>query len=505
MIRLDDDHFHDHCGVCGVFGHPEAAKLAYLGLYALQHRGQESAGIVSSDGSTLHLEKSLGLVQEIFQPPVLARLPGTAAVGHTRYSTAGDTSLINAQPIVIDCGKGKLALAHNGNLTNAGKLRRTLEHRGSIFQTTSDTEVIVHLVARSAARNLQGALGDALNQVEGAYSLLVLTREEMYAIRDPRGFRPLCLGRLGDAWLVASETCAFDLVGAEYVREVEPGELIRISRSGVESLRFAPEKPHQYCIFEHVYFARPDSYVFGRPVNRSRELLGQFLAREQPVDADVVVPLPDSGVPVAVGYALESGLPFRMGLIRNHYIGRTFIEPDQTIRDFGVKLKLNPVRTLLEGKRVVLVDDSIVRGTTSRKIIRMVREAGATEVHMRVSCPPTVSPCYYGIDTPTREELLAADGSRIRPRLPDTISPELTGPARTLEEMRLFLGADSMGYLSLESLRRAVDDTSGSFCTSCYTGIYPTESVQLEVVERGAASASEDPGPVTSEAARHER
>src|ERR1700674_2279505 len=357
MIHIDDDHFHDHCGVCGVFGHIEASKLAYLGLYALQHRGQESAGIVCSDGASLHLEKGMGLVQEIFQPRVLARLPGTAAVGHTRYSTAGDTSIINAQPIVIDCNKGKLALAHNGNLTNAGKLRRTLEHRVSIFQTTSDTEVVVHLVARSSAHNLQGALGDALNQVEGAYSLLVLTRDEMYAIRDPRGFRPLSLGKLEDAWLVASETCAFDLLGAEYVRVIERGGLVRISRSGIESLCFAPKKQHQFCVFEHVYFARPDSLVFGRPVDQSGEMMGRLLAREQPADADVVVPLPDSGVPASIGYLLESGLPFRMGLIRNHYVGRTFIEPVQAIRDFGVKLKLNPVKTLLEGKRVVLVDD----------------------------------------------------------------------------------------------------------------------------------------------------
>ena len=510
MIHVDDDHFHDHCGVCGVFNHPEAAKIAYLGLYALQHRGQESAGVVSSDGSEMHLEKGMGLVQEIFTPSVLERLPGTSAVGHTRYSTAGDTSLTNAQPIVIDCGKGKLALAHNGNLTNAGKLRRSLEHRGSIFQSTSDTEVIVHLVARSSARNLQSALADALSQVEGSYSLLVLTRDQLFAIRDPRGFRPLCLGRLGDSWLVASETCAFDLVGAQYVREIEPGEMVRISKSGIESIQFAAKKPPQYCIFEHVYFARPDSYVFGRPVDQSRSKLGELLAREHPADADVVVPVPDSGVPVAVGYALESGLPFRMGLIRNHYIGRTFIEPDQTIRDFGVKLKLNPVRTLLEGKRVVLVDDSLVRGTTSRKIVRMVREAGATEVHLRISCPPTISPCYYGIDTPTREELLASEVSRIRPRLPETVSPNLPASQRMIEEIRLFLGADSVGYLSLESLRRAVDDKEGCFCTSCFTGVYPTEYVQLEVVERNPAAEAaqvmlEEPRPVESEATRHER
>ena len=463
-IQLEDDHFHDHCGVCGVFGHAEAAKLTYLGLHALQHRGQESAGIVSTDGADLHLHKGMGLVEEIFKPQVLLKLAGDAAIGHTRYSTAGDTSVSNAQPIVIDCNKGKLALGHNGNLTNAGEWRRKLEHRGSIFQTTSDTEVIVHLIARSGARHLSGAIADALNQVEGAYSLLLLTRDELFAIRDPRGFRPLSLGRLAGAWLVASETCAFDLLGAEYVREIEPGEMLRISRSGLESIQFAPPKPHQYCIFEQVYFARPDSFVFGRPVNQSRERLGRLLAEEHPATADVVVPVPDSGVPAAIGYALESGIPFRMGLIRNHYIGRTFIEPEQAIRDFGVKMKLNPVRGLLEGKRVVLVDDSIVRGTTSRKILRMVREAGATEVHVRISCPPTVSPCYYGIDTPTREELIAA--------------------VKPVEEIRQFIGADSLGYLSLDSLRRAVGDAEGKFCTSCYTGVYPTELVQLEVAHR---------------------
>jgi amidophosphoribosyltransferase len=456
-----DDHFHDECGVFGIFDHPEAAKLTYLGLYALQHRGQESAGIASSDGVDVYSHKSLGHVQEIFTPAVIAHLPGSAAIGHTRYSTAGDNTVMNAQPVVIDCNKGKLALGHNGNLTNAIEVRRRLEHRGSIFQTTSDTEVVVHLIARSTARNLPGAVADALSQVEGAYSLVMLTRDEMYAIRDPRGFRPLNLGRLGSTWVVASETCAFDLIDAEYVREIEPGEMVRISRSGIESIRFAPEKPHQYCIFEHVYFSRPDSVVFGRPVNQSRERLGRLLAREHPVEADIVTPVPDSGVPAAIGYAADSGIPFRMALIRNHYIGRTFIEPEQAIRDFGVKLKLNPVRRMIEGQRVVLVDDSIVRGTTSRKIVRLVREAGATEVHVRISCPPTISPCYYGVDTPRRDELIASQ--------------------HNVEEIRQYLSADSLGYLSLESLRLAVEDTDGNFCTSCYTGSYPTELVQLEV------------------------
>ena len=461
LIQLDDDHFHDHCGVFGIFGHAEAAKMTYLGLYALQHRGQESAGIAASDGAQLHVHKSMGHVQEIFTPAVIAKLPGASAIGHTRYSTAGDTTLTNAQPVVIDCNKGKLALGHNGNLTNAIELRKKLEHRGSIFQTTSDTEVIVHLIARSNARNLSGAIADALNQVEGAYSLLLLTPDEIFAIRDPRGFRPLSIGRLNGAWVAASETCAFDLIDAEYVREVEPGEMVRISRGGIESIRFAPEKQNQFCIFEHVYFSRPDSVVFGKPVNETRERLGSLLAQEHPVDADIVVPVPDSGVPAAVGYAAESGIPFRMGLIRNHYIGRTFIEPSQAIRDFGVKLKLNPIRRMIEGKRVILVDDSIVRGTTSRKIVRLVREAGATEVHVRISCPPTISPCYYGVDTPRREELIAANNS--------------------VEEIRKYLGADSLGYVSLKSLRTAVQDTKGNFCTSCYTGSYPTELVQLEV------------------------
>jgi amidophosphoribosyltransferase len=490
-LAFADDHFHDECGVFGVFGHPEAANLVYLGLYALQHRGQESAGIVSSDGKELYVHRAMGKVEEIFQPSVLAQLPGSLAIGHTRYSTAGDKALLNAQPIMIDCNKGKVALGHNGNLTNAAEWRRKLEHRGSIFQTNSDTEVIVHLIARSQARNLSGAIGDALNQVEGAYSLLVLTQDELYAVRDPRGFRPLVLGKLTTpggfvSWLVASETCAFDLLNAQYIREIEPGEMVRISKSGIESIHFAPEKPLQQCIFEHVYFSRPDSIIFGRSVNESREMLGRLLAREHPVDADIVVPVPDSGVPAAVGYALESGIPFRMGLIRNHYIGRTFIEPSQAIRNFGVKLKLNPIRGLIEGQRVILVDDSIVRGTTSRKIVRMVREVGAKEVHVRISCPPTISPCYYGVDTPTREELIAS--------------------SNTPEEICKFLGADSLGYVSLPALRRAVSDTEGKFCTSCYTGVYPTDLVQLEVREGASNGKSGEATPGNgSESAPAER
>src|SRR5438309_7569952 len=398
-LAFADDHFHDQCGVCGVFGHPEASNLAYLGLYALQHRGQESAGIVSSDGQELYVHRAMGEVEEIFQPSVLAQLPGSLAIGHTRYSTAGDKALLNAQPIMIDCNKGKVALGHNGNLTNAAEWRRRLEHRGSIFQTNSDTEVIVHLIARSQTRNLSGAIGDALNQVEGAYSLLLLTQDELYAVRDPRGFRPLALGKLTTpggfvSWLVASETCAFDLLNAQYIREIEPGKMVRISKSGIESIHFAPPKPHQQCIFEHVYFARPDSTIFGRSVNSSREMLGRLLAKEYPVAADLVVPVPDSGVPAAVGYSMESGIPFRLGIIRNRYIGRTFIASSLTLRNLRVPLYLNSIRGLIEGKRVVLVDDSIVRGTTSRKIVRMVREVGAKEVHVRISCPPTISPCY---------------------------------------------------------------------------------------------------------------
>ena len=450
---IPDDKFRDHCGVFAVYGHPEAAKLTYLGLYALQHRGQESAGIAVSNGEQLTWHKSMGHVAEVFSERTLQELAGQAAIGHTRYSTAGDTDLKNAQPLTVSCQRGQVALAHNGNLVNAAGLRRDLESRGDIFQTTSDTEVLLHYFARSKQTGLPEAVADALDRVQGAYSLVMLFKDALYGIRDPHGFRPLSLGRLGDAWVLASETCAFDLIGATFERDVEPGEMVILGRQGPTSLRFAPPQPKQ-CIFEHVYFSRPDSVVFGRSVQASREMLGRLLAREHPVAADMVVPVPDSGVAAAIGYAAESGIPLKFGLIRNHYIGRTFIEPAQAIRDFGVRLKLNPVRSLLEGQRVVLVDDSIIRGTTSRKIVRIVREAGAREVHVRISCPPTVSPCYYGIDTPTRAELIAA--------------------RQPLEGIREFIDADSLGYLSIERLKEAVDDTRGLYCLACYTAEYPT-------------------------------
>ena len=391
------DGFREECGVFAVYGHPEAANLAYLGLYALQHRGQESAGIASSDGRHTYCHKSMGHVADIFQPEVLGSLPGELAIGHTRYSTAGDVVLLNAQPFSVACNKGNIAVAHNGNITNAAELRRDLEREGSIFQASSDTEVILHLVARSREKTLAGALREALLELEGAFSLVFLASDRILVARDPQGFRPLAMGRLEMAdgrtcYVFASETCAFDLINATYIGDVEPGEMVIVSAEGMVRERYVPVRKHSQCVFEHVYFSRPDSVVFGRPVQESREMLGRLLAREWPVDADVVVPVPDSGVAAAIGYATEAGIPFRQALIRNHYVGRTFIEPSQEIRDFGVKLKLNPVRHLLEGKRVILVDDSIVRGTTSRKIVRMVRGAGAREVHLRVSCPPTVSP-----------------------------------------------------------------------------------------------------------------
>ncbi|MFN3325518.1 MAG: amidophosphoribosyltransferase [Bryobacteraceae bacterium] len=459
------DKFHDECGVFAIYGHPEAANLTYLGLYALQHRGQESAGIASSDGRYIQCYKSMGHVADIFTPTVLGSLPGSAAIGHTRYSTAGDTVLLNAQPFSVACNKGRIAVAHNGNITNAAELRRDLECEGSIFQASSDTEVILHLVAHSRERTLSGALREALLQLEGAFSLVFLSEDRVIVARDPHGFRPLAMGQLelpdgGIAYVFASETCAFDLINAVYVSDVEPGEMVIVGPEGMTRERYAPPREPAHCVFEHVYFARPDSFVFGRPVQLSREMLGRLLARESHVDADVVVPVPDSGVAAALGYSDESGVPFRQALIRNHYVGRTFIEPSQAIRDFGVKLKLNPIRHLLEGKRVILVDDSIVRGTTSRKIVRMVRNAGATEVHLRISCPPTISPCFYGVDTPTRNELIAANQS--------------------VEEIREYVEADSLAYLSHAALRRSVGDIKGEYCYACYTGEYPTDLVNIE-------------------------
>jgi amidophosphoribosyltransferase len=449
------DKFKDECGVFGIFGHPEAANMTYLGLYALQHRGQESAGIAASDGEQVRISREMGYVADVFDGEALAHLRGSLAIGHVRYSTAGESKLSNAQPILIDCAHGQIAVCHNGNLVNARELRDELVRQGSIFQSGSDTEVILHLYARSKARTAEEAIVESVTQVQGAYSLAILTRDRMIAVRDPHGFRPLALGRLGDAYVVCSETCAMDLIGATYVRDVEPGEVLIVSAEGLRSLKPFPPAPLAQCIFEHVYFARPDSYVFGQSVNEVRTELGRNLAREQFVEADVVVPVPDSGVCAAMGFADQSGIPLRMGLIRNHYVGRTFIQPQQSIRHFGVKVKLNPVRSILDGKRVILVDDSIVRGTTSRKIVRMVRAAGAREVHVRISCPPTISPCFYGVDTPRKADLIAA--------------------THTLEEIREFLEADSVGYLSLEGLLTAVGTARRSYCSSCYTGVYPVE------------------------------
>jgi len=471
-----DDKLREECGVVAIYGHPEASKLAYLSLYALQHRGQESAGIAASDGELLRLHKSMGLVSDIFTADALARVPGSLAIGHTRYSTTGDSALLNAQPIMVECNKGKIALAHNGNITNALEVRAQLDQQGSIFQTTSDTEVIVHLIARSREETLADAMADSLRRLEGAFSLVMLTRDRVFAARDPRGFRPLVMGRISgqaahraDTIVFASETCAFDLIGASYEREVKPGELIIVGPEGVHSRFYSPQQPQSSCIFEHVYFSRPDSMVFGRAVQQSRDAMGRQLALESPVNADIVVPVPDSGVTAAMGFSHESGIPIQFGLIRNHYVGRTFIEPEQRVRDFGVKLKLNPVRYVLAGKRVVLIDDSIVRGTTSKKIVRMVRDAGAKEVHMRISCPPTISPCYYGVDTPSKNQLIAAN--------------------KSVEEIREYIGADSLAYLSLEGLRKAAGEGDEKvYCTACYTGKYPTKLVDVEDIAPAIAA-----------------
>jgi len=448
------DKFHEECGVFGVYGHPEAANLTYLGLYALQHRGQEGAGICSSDARQLYIEKGMGLVADIFSEKRLKKLPGHIAIGHNRYSTAGSSVLKNVQPIVANFSLGALALAHNGNLVNAPELRKTLEDEGAIFQSTSDSEVVVHLIAHSKGDIFSERVAEALRAISGAYSLLVLREKELIAVRDPYGVRPLCLGQVDGAYVVASETCALDLINAKYIRDIEPGEMVIINDEGITSRKFLLSPRKAFCIFEFIYFARPDSNIFGgQNVNEIRKEFGRQLAREAKVDADLVIPVPDSGVPAAIGYSEESGIPFDFGLIRNHYIGRTFIEPKQSIRHFGVKIKLNPVKKLIEGKRLVVIDDSIVRGTTSKKIVKMLRETGgAKEVHLRISSPPTIMPCYYGIDTPTRQELIAS--------------------THDVEEIRKYVTADSLAYLGLEGLKKLVSE-SENYCSACFDNIYP--------------------------------
>jgi amidophosphoribosyltransferase len=445
---------HEECGIVGIFGHPEASNLAYLGLYALQHRGQEGAGICSSDGRQLFLEKSMGLVADVFNEKRLKRLPGFIAIGHNRYSTAGTSVLKNVQPIVANFALGSLAIAHNGNLVTAEDIRTFLEAEGAIFQTSSDSEVIVHLIAHSKGDDFYERLIYAIKQISGAFSLLVLREKELIAVRDPYGVRPLSLGVKDGAYVVASESCAFDLIGASFVRDIEPGEALIINEHGLKSLRAFNSHRKAFCIFELIYFSRPDSNIFGGlNVNEMRKEFGRQLARESIIDADLVIPVPDSGVPAAIGFSEVSKIPFDFGLIRNHYIGRTFIEPKHSIRHFGVKIKLNPVRRLLEGKRLVVIDDSIVRGTTSKKIVKMLREGGgAKEVHLKISSPPNISPCYYGIDTPTKRELIAS--------------------THLLDEIRKYTTADSLSYLSLEGLKKIIPN-SQNFCTACFDSDYP--------------------------------
>ena len=447
------DKLYEECGVVGVYGHPEAANLVYLGLYALQHRGQESAGIVASTHSKMHLELGMGLVADIFDPGRLLKLPGPLAIGHNRYSTAGKSELVNAQPCMINYAAGSLALAHNGNLVNAKAIRKELGSKGAIFQSTNDSEVIVHLMAQAKSENFVDRAAEALRQVSGAYSLVLMTENELLAARDPYGFRPLCLGKLDKAYIIASETCVMDLIEAEFIREVEPGELILINENGLQSFFPFKKVESKYCVFEHIYFARPDSFLFGEHVYAARKEMGRAMAQESPVDADLIVPVPDSGVVSAMGFAEESGIPFEMGLIRNHYVGRTFIEPQSQIRNFGVKLKLNAVKNLISGKRLAIIDDSIVRGTTCRKIVKMLLEAGAKEVHLRISAPPILHSCFYGIDTPHKEELIAHTHS--------------------LEETRKYLGADSLQYLSIKKMLEVLQNGKNKFCSACFDGNYP--------------------------------
>ena len=463
MNEILSDKLREECGIFGVFNHTDAARITELGLFALQHRGQEACGIVSSDGADLHQVRAKGLVADVFDEAALKSLPGTAAIGHTRYSTTGANTIREVQPFSVACQHGQIAVCHNGNLPFAKSERARLEYAGAIFSSTSDTETILHNVARMGARNAIEAIERVLQTTEGAFSLLFLTLDSLIAVRDPRGFRPLALGRIGNTWCVASETCAFDLVDAEYVRDVEPGEMVVIDRNGLRAFKPFPTAQRSQCIFEHVYFARPDSIVFGRSVNESRHKMGKQLALEHPVEADLIVPVPDSGVAAAIGFARESGINYRQAIIRNHYIGRTFIEPTEAVRSLGVRLKLNPIRSLISGKRVVLVDDSIVRGTTSKKIVQMVREAGAAEVHLRISCPPTVSPCYYGVDTPHKDQLIAANLS--------------------VEQIRSFVEADSLGYLSLDGMLKAVGIEESSSCVACWSEKYPIPPREHEETE----------------------
>ena len=452
-----DLHPKHYCGVFGVFGHPNAAELTYYGLYALQHRGQESAGIASTDGKEFLVHRGMGLVPQIFTGEVLHRLVGSMAIGHTRYSTTGSSTIVNAQPLMVDCAKGRIAIGHNGNLTNASELREELEAQGSIFQTTVDSEIILHLLAQPARGAHESALVDAVRRIEGAYSLVIMTERELIGVRDPHGFRPLSLGRMANgAWVLASETCAFDLIQAEFVRDVEPGEVVIIDANGVRSLQaFPAQKRRAFCIFEYVYFARPDSSIAGRNVYGVRVNMGRQLAREHRIDADIVVPVPDSGNCAALGYSLESGIPFEMAFVRNHYVGRSFLQPSQFIRDFAVKVKLNLIGELVRGKRVVIIDDSIVRGTTSKARVTSLKEAGAKEVHVLISCPAHRNPCVYGIDFPERSKLMAANYS--------------------MDEIRQYLNADSLGYLSEDGMVAATGLSKDSFCLACYNGDYPVK------------------------------
>ncbi len=449
------DKFHDECGVVGVYDHPDAANLVYLGLYALQHRGQESAGIVASNNGKMHLEVGMGLVADVFSDTRLKKLPGNLAIGHNRYSTTGMSKIKNAQPCLIEYAGGTMALGHNGNLVNATEIRKELGASGAIFQSTNDSEVIVHLMALSKCNSFVDRAVAALSQVKGAYSIVLMSENELIAARDPQGFRPLCLGKLDGAYIVASESCVMDLVEAEFIRELEPGEVILINQDGVKSFFPFPKAPIKQCVFEHVYFSRPDSFLFGKSVYSVRKLMGHVLAKEKPVDADVIVPVPDSGVISAMGYSEESKIPFQMGLIRNHYVGRTFIEPQSQIRNFGVKIKLNAVKHIIKGKRVIIIDDSIVRGTTSKKIVKMLRDVGAKEVHVRVSSPPTRHSCFYGIDTPNPGELIASN--------------------MDVEQTRKYLGADSLYYITLEKMLEIFGEQKGNFCAACFDGNYPVD------------------------------